>query len=108
MTPWKKPYLIPVFIILAVLAFGGVVMLLWNAIIPGLTGWAALDYPHAIGLLVLCKILFGGFQGGGGPSWKHRMVQGMRNRKNWEGLSEEERAKLKEEWSKRCGPPMCG
>lgn len=108
MTPWKKPYLIPVFILLAVLAFGGVVMLLWNAIIPGLTGWAMLDYPHAIGLLVLCKILFGGFRGGDGPSWNQRMAQGMRARKNWEGLSEDERAKLKEEWSKRCGPPTCG
>ncbi len=107
MTPWKKPYLIPVFIILAVLAFGGVVMLLWNAIIPGLTGWAMLDYPHAIGLLVLCKILFGGFHRGCGHSMKHRLVQGMRDHKNWEGLSEEERAKLKNEWSKRCGPPMC-
>ena len=108
MTRWKKPYLIPLFIIAAVLAFGAVVMLLWNAIIPGLTGWAMLTYPKAIGLLVLCKILFGGFHGGGGHSWKQRMMQGMHARKNWEGLSEEERVKLKEEWSKRCGPPMCG
>ncbi len=107
MTRWKKPYLIPVFIIAAVLAFGAVVMLLWNAIVPGLTGWAMITYPKAIGLLVLCKILFGGFQGGGAP-WKRRMMYGMHARKHWEGLSEEERLKLKEEWSKRCGPPMCG
>ena len=107
MTRWKKPYLIPVFIIAAVLAFGAVVMLLWNAIVPGLTGWAMITYPKAIGLLVLCKSLFGGFQGGGAP-WKRRMMDGMHARKHWEGLSEEERSKLKEEWSKRCGPPMCG
>lgn len=106
MTRWKKPYLIPVFIIAAVLAFGAVVMFLWNAIVPDLTGWGRLTYLNAIGLLVLCKILFGGFRGGG-PPWKHRMM-GMQARKHWEGLSEEERSKLKEEWSKRCGPPMCG
>lgn len=106
MTRWKKPYLIPLFVIAALLAFGGIVMLLWNAIVPGLTGWGQLDYVHAIGLLVLCKILFGGFHGGGAP-WKRRMMYGMHARKQWEGLSEDERAKLKEEWSKRCGPPMC-
>ncbi len=107
MTPWKKPYLIPVYIIAAVLAFGGVVMLLWNAIVPGLTGWSTLDFPHAIGLLLLCRILFGGFRGGGGPSWRHRIMHGMGSRKEWETLSEEERARLKDEWSKRCGPTMC-
>jgi hypothetical protein len=107
MTRWKKPYLIPLFIIAAALAFGAVVMLLWNAIVPGLTGWAMLTYPKAIGLLVLCRILFGGFRGGG-PPLKYRMMHGMHAKKNWEGLTEEERTKLKDEWSKRCGPPMCG
>ena len=107
MNRWKKPYLIPLFVIAALLAFGAVVMLLWNAIVPGLTGWAMLTYPKAIGLLVLCKILFGGFRGGAVPSWKHRMMHGMRSGKDWEGLSEEERARLKEEWSKRCGSPIC-
>lgn len=109
MRPWRKPYLIPLFIIAAALLFGGAVMMLWNAIVPGLTGWAFITYPKAIGLLVLCRILFGGFRGGhGGPPWRKGMMHGgMHWRKHWEGLSEEERARLKEEWKKRCGAPMC-
>lgn len=107
MNRWKRPYWIPLFVIAALLIFGAVVMLLWNAIVPGLTGWAMITYPKAIGLLVLCRILFGGFRGGG-PPWKRGMMHGMHAGRHWAGLSEEERAKLKEEWSKRCGPPMCG
>ena len=105
MTRWKKPYLIPLFVIAAVLAFGGVVMLLWNAIVPGLTHWEPITYTHAIGLLVLCKILFGGMRPGfGGGHWKRGMHGGPPWAKNLENLSEEERARLKEEWKKRCGP----
>lgn len=107
MRPWRKPYLIPLFIIAAVLIFGGAVMLLWNAIIPGLIGWAPITYMKAIGLLVLCRILFGGFHGGRGHHWRRGMHGGMMARKEWEGLTEEERARLKEEWKKRCGAPMC-
>ena len=102
MKPWKRPYLIPLFIIAAVALFGAVVMLLWNAIIPGLIGWGFLTYPKAIGLLVLCKILFGGFHGrhGGGAPWmRHKHM-----RERWMSMSEEERLKMREEWKKRCGP----
>ena len=53
-----------VLMLVAVAALGGVVMGLWNAIIPELlSGARSLDYPHALGLLVLCRILFGGFRG---------------------------------------------
>ncbi len=108
MTTWKRPYLFPLFGIAAALLFGGLVMLLWNAIIPGLTGWALLTYPKAIGLLVLCRILFGGFHRcGGGAPWRRGMMHGgMHWRKDWAGMSDEERARLKEEWKKRCGPRM--
>lgn len=66
----RRPYLFPLFALLAILVLSAVVMLLWNAIIPSLTGWALITYPKAAGLLVLCRILFGGFKGhrGGGPS----------------------------------------
>jgi hypothetical protein len=40
--------------------FSLVVMLLWNAVMPGLLGADSLDYPRAAGLLLLCRILFGG------------------------------------------------
>ena len=44
------------------IAIGGeIVMLLWNWLVPGLFGWAHITFWQAIGLLALCRILFGGF-----------------------------------------------
>ena len=50
-----------VFMFLAVTAAAAaVVMLLWNWIIPAVTGWSTLTYWYALGLMVLCRLLFGG------------------------------------------------
>ena len=38
-----------------------IVMLLWNALIPSVIGWNAVNYWQAAGLLILCRILFKGF-----------------------------------------------
>lgn len=52
----------------AFLALGGVVVReLWNALLPPLFGWKAVTFWQALGLLALCRILFGGFPPGGGP-----------------------------------------
>ncbi len=91
--------LIPAF--LAVL--GGVVMVLWNAVLPDVFGWRRVTYGQALGLLVLCRILFGGFHFGprrfgppfGGPP--------PHVREKWMRMSEEERAQFKEAWRKRFG-----
>lgn len=45
---------------------GQVVRLLWNWLLPPLFGWHTLTFWQAIGLLVLCRILFGNFGSGGG------------------------------------------
>ena len=51
--------------ILALFAlFSLIVMLLWNAVMPGLLGAGSLSYPQAAGLLLLCRILFGGLGSG--------------------------------------------
>ena len=44
--------------------FSLVVMLLWNTIMPGLLGTGCLNYLQAAGLLLLCRILFGGLGSG--------------------------------------------
>jgi hypothetical protein len=47
---------------IAVLSY--VVMLLWNNVVVSLAdGIHAIDYCHAVGLLILSRILFGGFRG---------------------------------------------
>ncbi len=76
----------------AVAAIGGVVMLLWNWVMPALFASAMpLDYPHALGLLLLSRILFGGFRGHGGWHGRHHW-------RKWAAMSPEEREKLREQW----------
>jgi hypothetical protein len=50
------------FVFLIVFAAGvAVVMLLWNALLPAIFGVTCINYWQAAGLIVLTRILFGGF-----------------------------------------------
>jgi hypothetical protein len=40
---------------------GEIVLHLWNWLLPPLFGWRQLTFWQALGLLALCRILFGGF-----------------------------------------------
>jgi len=86
---------IPAFIF----ALAGVVMGLWNAILPPVLAVRPLTYWQALGLLVLCRILFGGlhFRPWGG----HRPGQWGWNEK-WANMTEEERQQLRQRWQERC------
>ena len=44
---------------------GTAVQLLWNWLMPAVFGWREVTFWQALGLLALCRILFGGL--GGGP-----------------------------------------
>ena len=68
---------IALFAALFVTIFGFVVMLLWNWLMPALFGWRLIGFWQAIGILVLSKILFGGFHGRHGRHmyWRHRMTE---------------------------------
>ena len=80
----------PVLIALFVLLGGGVVMLLWNWLLPPLFDLPRITLLQGFGLLMLCRILFGGFGGGGGgghqkrkcksPGDKERFREHMRER----------------------------
>lgn len=89
----------PVWGLLAVAVMSGAVMLLWNAVAPALFGDARqIDYPHALGLLVLCRILFGGFRGHGG--W-----HGRKRWDKWQAMTPEEREQFHRRgpWGKPAG-----
>src|ERR1043165_2349982 len=84
---------------IAILVFGGVVMLLWNNILAQVTNVHTITFLQALGILVLSKILFGGFRGAWGGRhyyWKQRM------RNKWNNMTPEEREKFKQELQKRC------
>jgi Ca2+/H+ antiporter, TMEM165/GDT1 family len=100
---WIKKGVIFLFIfIAAVLVFGLVVMGLWNAILPAVLGVKAITFIQALGILLLSKILFGSFSGGGrrwsgGLAWREKMKQ------RWDNMTPDEREKFKGGWKNRCG-----
>jgi hypothetical protein len=86
---------------------GGIVMLLWNWLLPPLFGWPEITFWQALGLLVLCRILFGGF-GCHGPrrsGWRRRMEERCEN------MTPEERERFRQRMRERWGseqPPSEG
>jgi Ca2+/H+ antiporter, TMEM165/GDT1 family len=98
----KKGLMILIFGSIAILVFGFVVMSLWNNILPAVIGVKTITFLQALGILVLSKILFGGFSGRGGrwrgsQAWKEKMKQ------RWDKMTPEEREKFKNECKSRWG-----
>ncbi len=75
---------------------GAVVMALWNWLAPALFGLPLISLAQAAGLLVLCRLLFGGFLGRGGMHWRHRLAE------RWDRMTPEERERF------RAGMGRCG
>ena len=81
-------------------AIGGeVVMHLWNWLLPMLFGWRQITFWQAVGLLALCRILFGGFGGRG----FHRSNFRRRMAERWERMTPEEREKFRHGMRSHCG-----
>ena len=94
----------PLLFIAAAFLFGWIVMLLWNAILVPAAGTGALTIWQGMGILVLSRILFGGFHGRG---WQNRRSQ-MQWKEKWMNMSEEERKTFQEKWKHRCGGRFSG
>ena len=79
-------------------AVGAAVMWLWNWLAPDLFGWHTIGFWQAIGLLVLCRLLVGGFRGrAGGHGWRGRLAERL------EAMTPEEREKFRAGLRGRCG-----
>ena len=85
-------------VIIGIGAFGAIVMLLWNALMPDIFHLPQITFWQALGLLLLSKILFSSFRGGG-P--KRRMKDRLTEK--WMTMTPEEREKFKQDWGGRCG-----
>jgi hypothetical protein len=86
---------------MALFAFigGEIVLYLWNWLLPPLFGWRALTFWQALGMLALCRILFGGFgfHGGGRSRIRQRMQDRCGN------MSPEEREKFRQAMREKWG-----
>jgi hypothetical protein len=100
-TNWCKPgcWKIVLLVLVGIAALGWVVMALWNWLVPSLfVGGQEIGYLQAIGLLVLSKILFGGFRGHGHCGWHGRWY-----RRHWEHMTPGECEKFKHGMNGCCG-----
>ncbi len=93
---------IALFAAVAVSAASFLVMSLWNMLMPVIFALRAISFWQALGLLVLSKILFGGFrpQMGAGRPWRRRMME------RWAHMTPEEREKFKQGMRRGCGSPQ--
>jgi hypothetical protein len=85
-------FMLHLFLGLAIVSgIGLIVMSLWNWLIPLIWGWTVINFWQALGLFVLCRMLFGDFWGersifafGGHPFHKNHI------RKKWMKMTPEE------------------
>jgi hypothetical protein len=87
------------FVVVAAAVLSFIVMRMWNWLMPAVFGLRTIGYWQALGILILSKILFGGFRGrpgGRGPS-RGRMME------KWAQMTPDEREKFREGMRNRCG-----
>jgi hypothetical protein len=82
---------------------GAIVRLLWNWLLPPIFGWRELTFWQAIGMLALCRILFGGLglHGTARSNIRRRMEE------RCERMTPEERERFRRRMRERWGfgPP---
>lgn len=102
-TPYRRiRFFVPLFILLALLAVSYAVYWLWNTVLVAVVPVKSVTFWQAVGLLILSRLLLGGFKfgprsggfrgAGGGPPWREK----------WRQMSDDDRRKFRSEWKKRC------
>ena len=100
---WKKVIFIAPLAILGMLLFivigGEIVLQLWNWLLPSLFGWRQITFWQALGLLALCRILFGGhaWHNSGRHNFRRRMKE------RCEHMTPEERERFRQRMRERWG-----
>jgi hypothetical protein len=112
--PWKLAVIAPLAILAMVLFVfigGELVLHLWNWLLPPLFGFPEITFWQALGILLLCRILFGGF------GWRGSSRDGVRARvrarvvdrvadrigDRWDAMTPEERERFRARVRERCG-----
>lgn len=107
-------FIVPM-VILGILVFtfigGQIVLQLWNWLLPPLFGFREITFWQALGILVLSRILFGGFGMGGSSRSRDRgriadrVVDRVAERvgERWDAMTPEERERFRHRVQQRCG-----
>jgi hypothetical protein len=97
--------------ILAMMLFvfigGEIVMHLWNWLLPSLVGFRQVTFWQALGILALCRILFGGLgiHGSGRSNIRRRMEERCKDRmeERCKNMTPEERERFRQRMRERWG-----
>jgi hypothetical protein len=96
---------LPLVVVFA-LFFGWIVMLLWNWLMPSLFGLKTITYWQGWGLVILGRILFGGWRGAAGG----HNYRGRRMARRWASMTPEERERfrqgMRDSWCRPRTPPQ--
>jgi Ca2+/H+ antiporter, TMEM165/GDT1 family len=88
-------------VIIGVLAFGSIVMVLWNGVMPQIFHLPLITFWQALGLFALAKILFSSFRGGPRGHWRMDKLK-----EGWANMTPEQQERFKQEWGRRCRKPF--
>ncbi len=103
---WKRVIFFAPLAILGMAIFvalgGGIVQYLWNWLLPPLFGFGQVTFWQALGLLALCRILFGGFGKGRGGRFGYRRGMGRMDDR-CDRMTPEERERFREKMRDRFG-----
>ena len=96
----KMIFIAPLAILaMALFAFigGEIVLHLWNWLLPPLFGWRQITFWQALGIMVLCRILFGGH------GWHRSGRSGFRRRmqERCDQMTPEERERFRQRFRER-------
>lgn len=90
---------------LLIFALGFITMYLWNWLVPTLFNGPVITLWQTFGIVLLSKILFGGFKGGRGGCCcgnNHRNTWKEHMKAKWGNLSNEERSNLRSKFFNKC------
>lgn len=98
---FKQVFKFIVLTLVVVLSFSLAVMILWNWLVPAIFDGPRINFPQAVGLLALAKVLLGFGRGGWGGGhrrqhWKKKFES------KWQRMAPEEKEKFKHSFMDRC------
>ena len=79
---------------------GWIVMTLWNFILPDVLGVQVVTFWQALGILILSRLLFGGW---GRFGRRHFAEKRAMWRNKWQEMNDEEKQAFKARWREKCG-----
>jgi hypothetical protein len=93
--------------LLCVFIGGELVLQLWNWLLPPLFGFRQITFWQGLGILLLCRILVGGYglRGSDRSKVRSRVADRLADRMGdrWDAMTPEERERFRQRMRERCG-----